>query len=421
MLMNPQSVSIVSTFVNLGLGISKLVFGFLTGSMALIADGLHSGLDVFSSFVSFLGLKIARKPVDEKHPYGHWRAENIAGFFVAILLAVSGIWILYEAVARVFEKEQVQLSVGAVAVVVISILFTEILARLKFYYGEKFRSLVLVADAEHSRADAISSIGVLVGFALVGYFNLADAVIAFLIGCYILYQAFQIGKEITDSLLDVKNPQIEERIRKICLSHKIEISHLRTRKIGAFTLAEIKIKLPPKLKVEEVQKMTDVLEERLLANIPELKQIVISIESYEMARTVVLPKFGKKIGRLEGFEQIGPKKLGERIIIPVDKGKISPLFGAKEYLIVDKKDGNILTKETIKNPYFEQGFPHGARFSKAVRADKVLTAQIGENAKQNLENFGIKVEIIPLQKSPEDVLANYGFSQGGKRKNENQN
>ncbi len=402
--MNPQSVSIVSTFVNLGLGISKLIFGFLTGSVALIADGVHSSLDVFSSFVTFLGLKTARKPVDEKHPYGHWKAESLAGFLVAILLAVSGIWILYEAITGFFGEKIVKFSVWAIVVVVISILITEVLARLKFHYGKKHQSLALVADAEHSRADALSSIGVLAGLSLVKYFSSADAIIALFIGVYILYEAFQVGREITDSLLDVSNKDVEERIKKICSSHKMEISQLRTRKIGAANFAEIKIKVPPKLKVGDVQKIINTLEERLLKNIPELKQIVISIEAYEMAKTVILPKMGRRIGELEGFEQIGPKKLGERIIIPLKGEKISSLFGADKYLVIDKKDENILTKEVIKNPYFEKKSPHGTRFAKAVRADKVLTQQIGLNAKQNLENFGIGVKIVPSEKNLNNIL-----------------
>jgi cation diffusion facilitator family transporter len=402
--MNPQSVSILSTFVNLGLGIAKMVFGFLTGSVALIADGVHSGLDVFSSFITFLGLKTAIKPVDEKHPYGYWRTESLAGFLVALLLAVSGIWILYEAVMRFFGEQIVELSIGAIGVVVVSILITEILARLKFHYGRKHQSLALVADAEHSRADVVASIGVLIGLSLVEYFNSADAIIALFIGAYILYEAFKVGIEITDSLLDVANKDVEERIRKICFSHKIELSQLKTRKIGAANFAEIKIKLPPKLKLEHVQNIINTLEERLLTNIPELKQIVISVEAYDMAKSVVLPRLGKKIGVLEGFEQIGPKKLGQRIIIPLKGERVSFLFGADKYLVVDKKNGNILLKEVIKNPYFEESSPHGARFAKAVRADKVLTKQIGENAKQNLENFAIEVEIISSKKELDDIL-----------------
>ncbi len=73
-------------------------------------------------------------------------------------------------------------------------------------------------------------------------------------------------------------------------------------------------------------------------------------------------------------------------------------------LVIDRKNGDILLKEIVKNPYFEQDSPHGARFAKAVRADRVLTKQIGDNAKQNLENFGIEVALIPLKKNFNDIL-----------------
>ena len=257
--MNPESISIISTFVNMGLGISKLFFGTLIGSVALVADGIHSSLDVISSFVTFLGLKTAKKPFDETHPYGYLKAESLAGFFVMILLAITGIWILYEAIQRFFGGESVTFSLYAILVVIGSILITELLARLKFKYGRKFQSLALVADAEHSRADALSSVGVLGGLFLVKYFSLADAIIAIGIGLYIIFEAFQIGKEITDSLLDVANKNVEEKIKKICESHKIEVADIKTRKIGGSNFAEIKIKLPPKLKVENVQKITKTL------------------------------------------------------------------------------------------------------------------------------------------------------------------
>ena len=402
--MTPQYISIISVFVNLGLAVAKLFFGFLVNSVALTADGIHSTMDIFSSFITFLGLKIAKKPVDEKHPYGHWKAESLAGFLVAIILAISGIWILYEAVMRFLGKEQaVELNIWAIIVVIISILVTEILARLKFYYGGKFKALSLIADAEHSRADALSSLGVLAGLLLANYFNLADVIIALLIGVYILFEAFQISKEITDSLLDVSDKQVEDRIRKICLSHKIEIDSLRTRRIGSFDLAEIRIKVPLKLKVEQAQEILQTLESRLLGNIPELKEVIISIKAYDMSKITVLPKLGKKIGQLRGFERIGPKKLGERIIIPIKDEKIASQFGSDKYLIIDKKDNKILTKKIIDNPYFKENLPRGSRFAKTTRADKVIVSQIGQNAKQGLENFGIKVQVIP-DKNIDDIL-----------------
>ena len=108
--MNPQLVSIISIFCNLGLGIAKLIFGFFIGSVGLIADGAHSSLDVVSSFVTFLGLKTAKKPQDKEHPYGHFRAESVAGFLVSVLLAITGIWILFEAIQRFFGGKLVKFS-----------------------------------------------------------------------------------------------------------------------------------------------------------------------------------------------------------------------------------------------------------------------------------------------------------------------
>ena len=412
--MNQEKVSILSTFVNFGLAASKLFFGLVIGSTALIADGIHSGIDIVSSFGTYLGIKIAKKPVDEKHPYGHYRAETLAGLFITILLAITGVWIIYESIGKLFgEKQEAYFSIGAIILVVVTIIINETMTRVKFHYGRKYKSLSLVADAEHTRADVLSSFGVLISLSLVKYFSPIDGIVAFLIGGYILFESFKLGREITDSLLDVADKDVEKRIEKICQSHSIEISGLRTRKIGAFNFAEIKVKLPPKLKVEDVQKLTETLEERLLNNIPELKQVVISIEAYQMARSVIIPKLGKKIGTLEGFEQIGPKKLGERIIIPLEKEEIGSRFGAFEYLVVDSKGKEILTKETIKNPYFEGDSPHGARFAKAVRADIVFVYQVGENAKQNLDNFGIKVEII----LPETKLSN--VLEEVKKRNEN--
>jgi len=408
--MTPQFISLLSTFSNLALAISKLIFGFLIRSSALIADGLHSGLDVFSSFITFLGIKIARKPVDEKHPYGYWKAENIAGLLVAFLLLITSLWIFYEAITKIIEGKPLKLSSYALIVVIVSILVSEILARLKFYVGEKFKNLALVADAEHSRADALSSVGVLIGLFLSKYFPLADGLIALGIGAYLFVKSFKIGKEITEALLDVRNFEVEEKIKKICQENQIEISFLRTRKIGPYTLAEIKINLPPRLKIEKVQEIVKSLEEKLLKNISELKEVIISVAPYDAEKTILLPNFGGRIEKCRGFEKIGPEKLGKRIVIPLEKENRAPCFGASKYLIIDLKDGKILRKEILKNPYFESGTPHGSRFVRAIRADKVIVSSIGPSAKRRIENLGIEVEIVPQDKTLEEIISELTFS-----------
>ncbi|MCD6400258.1 cation diffusion facilitator family transporter [candidate division WOR-3 bacterium] len=403
-------VAILSTLVNVFFVIFKLGIGFLINSAALIADGIHSGLDVFSSLVTFWGIKKAEKPVDEKHPYGYYRFESLAGLVVTILLVVSAVWIFYEGVERILQPEAVVFSFWAIVIVILSILVNEIMARVKFYFGNKYESISLAADAEHSRADSISSMGVLGGLILAKFFFYADAVIAIIIGAYILKEAFNLGKEITDSLLDVANPELENKIKQICDDYKIKFSDLKTRKIGPANFAELKILLDPKLKIDQANSVIKTLENRLLKENPELKHVVIAVESHEMKESIIKPRFGRKFGFRRGFEPVGPKKLGKRTIIPVEKDlsgqhEISEHFGVAEYLIIDRDEkGNILRKEIIKNPYYKKDSGHGFKFTKSVSADKVIASHIGENAKRNLEVYNIETEIVSKGKKLKDLV-----------------
>jgi|GEM_PF-156463 len=402
---NPESVSILSTLVNFILGLLKIVFGILINSTALTADGIHSGIDVISSFITFLGIRTARKPANEKYPYGRQKAESLAGFFVSLLLGITGVSILYEAIKRFLGAKPTLFSWSAILVIIIAIVSTELMARLKFIYGRKYKSLALLADAEHSRADVLSSVGVLIGLSLIKYFPSVDAIVALFIGFYILWEAFGIGKEVTESFLDVSDKVVEERIRKICQAHNIEIVNLKTRKIGANAFAEMKIKLPSNLKVGEAQRIVDALEERLIRNIVELKQLVISIESYDITKNVVLTDFGEKIGECEDIEKIGPKKKGKRIVIPLDGSQkyVNSIFGTKYYFMIDYKYNKIMNEKVIKNPYFKQGAAHGTHVAKSLRADKVIAVEIGKNAEESLKNYNIEVDKVSPNTSLDQI------------------
>jgi len=397
--MSTRLLSIIGTFTNLLLGIAKLGIGYMVGSMALIADGIHSGMDVISSFVTFLGVRAAEKPVDEEHPYGYYRAESIASFIVTLLLAFSGIWIIYEAINSILNPGESTLGIAAIIVAIFSVIVNEILSRMEFHFGQKYQSLALVADAEHNRADALSSVGVLIGLILANFYALADESLALLIGLYVLYESFELGKEVKDSLLDVADKEMEDKIKKIAKAHNIEIAELKTRKISAYNFAELAIKLPPKLKLEEVDEMISSLEDRLLSNISNLKHVVISVEAYDVERDTLRPSFGKKVCEIEGFEKIGPEKKGERTIVPIKGDRVNSVFGSEYYLIFD--NGEFIKK--MKNPYYSEETPHGARFAKAIRADKVMTYNLGENAKNNLTHFGMEIEMLEHQFRIEEI------------------
>lgn len=402
--MTAQSVSILSTIANLILAVTKIVVGFLINSAALIADGIHSGMDVFSSFVTYFGIKAAKKPVDKEHPYGYYRMESLAGLVVTFLLTITGILILYEGAIRLFKAESVIYSFWAIIVLVGCIIVNETMSRLKFYFGRKYESLSLVADAEHSRADALSSVAVIVGLFLVRYFIYADSIIALLIGAYILRQTFVIGRKITDSLLDVANKDLEKKIKDTCEHFKIKVEEIKTRKIGGVNFAELKIQLDPKLKVEQASSITENLEDNLLNSIPELKYIVISVATHEFKRGTI-SSYGRRYHWGKGIKPLGPKKLGKRIVIPItEQENISEHFGEAQYLLVDKdKQGNVLQKKTVKNPYFTEEAHHGVKFLRSVSCNKVIAKRIGPGAQRNLEAFGIKL-VLTKEDKPEKVI-----------------
>jgi len=401
--MNKEKVSIISIIVNILLSALKLGVGFLINSIALISDGIHSFLDIISSIISYLGIRIAKKPVDEKHPYGYYVAEALAGLGVTILLIVSAIWIVYEGINQIINQEIVKLSIWGFIVVIISIIANEILARLKFKYGKKEESLALIADAEHSRADALSSIGVLIGLALVNFFIIADGLIAIIIGLYILYESYNVGRTTTDNLLGVKDEKTEKIIQKICQDKNIPVSELKTRKIGPATFAELTIKLQTDLKVDQAEKISKNLQEELLNKIAILKQVVIQIESHNIKQGTIRPRFGKKFGFRGKFEKIGPSKKGYRIIIPLKNNKIYQDFGAPQYLLIDKQNDKVIQKEIINNPHFSPQHGHGVRLVKSVQPDEIMTKTIGDGAKQKLKELNIKVKIIGDNVSLKDL------------------
>ncbi|MBD3360026.1 MAG: cation diffusion facilitator family transporter [Candidatus Buchananbacteria bacterium] len=401
--MNKEKVSIISILINIFLAVIKLIVGFIINSVALISDGIHSFLDIISSIISYLGIKIAQKPVDEKHPYGYYVAETLAGLGITILLAVSAGWIIYEGVEQIRKQTTVNLAIWGFLVVIISIILNEIIARLKFKYGEKEESLALIADAEHSRADALSSIGVLIGLILATFFIYADGIIAILIGLYILKESYNIGRTTTDNLLGVKDEKTEKIIKNICQTKNIEISDLKTRKIGSATFAELTIKLKKDLKVNQAEEISKELQEELLNKISLLKQVVIQIESHNIKQGIIRPRFGQRYGFRGKFEKIGPTKKGYRIIIPIKNNEIYNEFGSPRYLIIDKKNNKITQKEIIKNPHFNAKGGHGIRFVKSVEPDEIITKTIGNGAKQKLKDLNIKINLIKPDTKLKDI------------------
>jgi len=292
-----EKIAIISILANTVLAGGKITIGFLSGSSAILAEGIHSFMDIFSSMIGYIGIKISKKPEDQKHPYGHYKFEVLAGFFITLILLGTGAGIIYKAYQKFFNPSLIRIPFLAFSVIIFSALINEIMARLKIYFGKKENSVALLSDGFHSRIDVFTSLVVFIGLVLNKYWIYTDSILAFLIGLYIVKESFSIGKEAVDSLLDVSaGPEIEEKIKQITKRQNIEIGSLKTQKKGSAITANLEIALPSTLKVEEVTKISENLRKKLMKEIENLSYVAIQIKSHDMETGFYKPAFGHGFG-----------------------------------------------------------------------------------------------------------------------------
>jgi len=192
----------ISICANLLLFVLKLIFGFLSNSIALIADAFHTLSDMVSSAVVVFGFKMASKPADKEHPFGHGRAETIAALTISILIGFTGIEFIKTSITRFLDPAAIELSWAVILVVITTIILKEVLARLSFNLGDKINSNTLIADAIHHRSDMWSSVLVLSAFGgtWLGYPK-ADALMGIGVAVMMIQSAYAIARSAIDDLL----------------------------------------------------------------------------------------------------------------------------------------------------------------------------------------------------------------------------
>jgi len=275
----------------------KIAVGVFSNSAAILAEGIHSFMDIFSSAVGYVGIRISTKPEDKKHPYGHYKFEVLAGTVITLILLATGAGIIYEAYRNFLNPEKIEIGYLAFGIMIFSAAVNEIMARLKIHYGKKENSVSLLSDGFHSRIDVYTSLAVFAGLFLTKYWIYTDSLLAFLIGAYIIKKSFSLGKEAVDSLLDVSaGEEIEEKIKVIAKTQSIEISSLKTQKKGSAVTANFEIELPSNLNVEKATEISNNLREKLMKEIENLSYVAIQIKSHEISTGFYKPEFGRGFG-----------------------------------------------------------------------------------------------------------------------------
>lgn len=255
MLKSKIKLTILGIILNTVLFVTKLGGGIYSGSLALLSDSFNSFTDIVSSIAIFIAVRLSSRKADSDHPFGHHRAEPLAGILVAILAAILGFQIIKDSFASFFVPKRIIINIYVAGIVVFSIvvkLFMFVVFRIR---GKRTKSPALMASSVDYRNDLLISFSVLIGNILVLYgYRLADSVVAMSIGVFIIYSGLKIGLENMEFLMGKRPPEeIIERIKSLALKVPgvIGLNEVRAHYIGNFIHVEVHIEVDKNLLTEE--------------------------------------------------------------------------------------------------------------------------------------------------------------------------
>lgn len=275
-----EGITLIGLGVNLGLMGLKLGLGVVSGSTALVADGIHSLSDLATDLMVLGGLRIARRPVDQNHPYGHGKFETLAGTAVALALVGVGIFIVWEAAA--LRRGPLSLSWAVALAAALSIALKEWLYRATMRVATKSGSSSIAANAWHHRSDALSSIPVLFGGVFAGFgIPQADSVAAMVVALFIGWAALRILRQTVHELTEgaLSPPDQAKVVAAIEGVEGVRSWHeLRTRHVGQDAFVDVHIQVDPSLTVEESHRIATKVEEAVRTALNGRASVTVHVE-----------------------------------------------------------------------------------------------------------------------------------------------
>lgn len=277
-----QRAAANSVLAALGLTGMKLAVGILSGSLGILAEAAHSGLDFVAALITLVAVSVSDRPADEAHPYGHGKVENFSALIETLLLFLTCAWIIYEAVRRIFlQTVHVDPSIWAFLVMIVSIAVDISRSRMLSRAAKKHQSQALEADALHFSTDIWSSAVVLGGLVLVwlgrkvlpghaGILDRADAVAALGVAFIILFVSYRLGKRTIDVLLDRAPEGLKEKIAAAAdeVEGVISAGKVRLRRSGALVFVDMTIEVDRTLAFERTHAIAEDVEARIQAILP---------------------------------------------------------------------------------------------------------------------------------------------------------
>lgn len=281
-----RSVALTSVLAAVGLTAFKIIVGVTTGSLGILAEAAHSGLDLVAALMTLFAVRISGRPADHTHHYGHGKVENLSALFETMLLLVTCVWIVYEAIRRLVSYQiPLEINVWSFLVMGTSIVVDISRSRALYRVARQFRSQALEADALHFSTDVWSSGVVIVGLICVmvgkripnlSFLHHADAVAAIGVALIVFYVSGQLIMRTIQALLDVAPIGLERKIKMAveALPGVSNCHDLRMRYSGSQLFVDIHVLIDGNQTLKNAHNLTEEIEQTIQKLVPKADVIV---------------------------------------------------------------------------------------------------------------------------------------------------
>jgi ferrous-iron efflux pump FieF len=278
------AVATVAAATALVLTLAKAAVAMLTGSLAILATAVDSLMDVACSGLNAYFLRVAARPPDEEHAYGHEKAEALSGVIQAMIIAMTGVWLVSRGISRLVEPERINSPDAGVIVSLVGLVVSVALVALLRREARRTRSLALRADAFHYVTDVATN--TVAGLALLGYSLLGwrglDPVASILIALYIIWSAFEIVRDAAEELLDRGLPrEVEDEVKEMLHGFAPEVRGyraFRSRRAGGTSFVEFRMLLDRNVSFERSHEITEATIKRIRQHHGESTEVMIDTD-----------------------------------------------------------------------------------------------------------------------------------------------
>lgn len=358
--------------------ITKGIVGFLSGSVVLLADAVHSGADALSTFLAWIGLKIAQKEPTDKFPFGFYKAENITALIISFLIFYAGFHIAQESWSKLFTSYELSIPIVAIIVAALDGLVMFLIGTYELKSGRRINSQSLIADGKESRLHLFSSGVVLLGLlGTVFGWPYVEGIAGLVISLFVFQAGFESLRDSVFALMDVSpSKDVEKKVKEIInkISGIDGFSKLKLRKSGPFIFGEVTVKIARSVSVQRADEISSKIEQQVCSELTRVDSFVIHVTTADQEH--------------------------RKLAFPVDKkedleASVSNRFGrAVHFVFVEIKNGEVINKYTKDNPYREKEVRAGLSVAKWILkegVDGVVVKEIGPISLHTLRDNIVEV------------------------------